>query len=244
VTDLNETPKETDPPGIDPTEIDAVVLDAGGVLLLPDPAALQDLLAPFGAKPDAERCRWAHYLTMRAVDDLHEVDWPTIDRAVAAELGVADEHLEAATVAVDTAYNDRNWVPIEGVAEALLALQAAGFALAVVSNASGTMEAQLARHEICSVDGGVHAEVAIVVDSAVVGVEKPDPAIFDFALNALGVTAERCLYVGDTVFFDVNGARAAGLHPVHVDPYGLCSTNDHHHVTALPDLVGALGIAG
>jgi putative hydrolase of the HAD superfamily len=229
---------------LDPTLIDAVVLDAGGVLLLPDPAALRELLAPFGVEPDAERCRWAHYASTRAVDELGQPDWRSIDRAVAAELGVPEARLDAATDAIDTAYNHRNWVPIEGAAEALRALQAAGYALAVVSNASGTMEAQLAQHEVCSVTGGTHAEVAVVVDSAVVGVEKPDPAIFDFALDALGVSADRCVYVGDTVFFDVNGARAAGLHPLHVDPYGRCPHDDHPHLTSITDLVASLDLLG
>jgi putative hydrolase of the HAD superfamily len=225
---------------IDPDRIDAVVLDAGGVLLLPDPAALRELMAPFGAEPDDERCRWAHYASTRAVDRLARSDWRAIDRQVAAHLGVPDEHLDAAIAAVTTAYDERPWRPIEGAAEALRALQAAGYALAVVSNASGTMEAQLAEHEICSVTGGEHAEVAVVVDSAVVGVEKPDPAIFRFALEALGVAPERCIYVGDTVHFDVQGARAAGLHPVHVDPYDLCEVRDHPHVPGLVELVGSL----
>jgi putative hydrolase of the HAD superfamily len=226
---------------LDPTLIDAVVLDAGGVLLLPDPGSLRELLAPCGTEPDDERCRWAHYATTRAIDRLARADWRAIDRIVAAELGVPDEHLDAAVDAIETAYDHRPWVPIAGAAETLRALQAAGYALAVVSNASGTMEAQLAAHEICSVTGGTHAEVAVVVDSAVVGVEKPDPAIFQFALDALGVAPERCLYVGDTVFFDVNGARAAGLHPVHVDPYGRCEIAGHPHISNLPDLTGALG---
>ena len=38
----------------------------------------------------------------------------------------------------------------------------------------------------------------------------------------LGVAADRTLHVGDTPAADVVGARAAGLHPVLVDPY------DHH----------------
>jgi putative hydrolase of the HAD superfamily len=224
----------------DLTGIDAVVLDAGGVLLLPDPEGLRELLAPFGAEPDDERCRWGHYASTRVVDQLGRADWRAIDRNVAAELGVPEEHLDAATDAIDKAYNTRPWVPIEGAAEALVALQTAGFPLAVVSNASGTMEAQLAHHDICSIDGETHAEVAVVVDSHVVGVEKPDPAIFRFALDALDVAPERCLYVGDTVFFDVNGARAAGLHPLHVDPYNLCPIPGHPHVRGIPDLVPLL----
>jgi putative hydrolase of the HAD superfamily len=229
---------------LDLRRIDAVLLDAGGVLLLPDPGPLRELLAPLGAEPDAERCRWAHYATTRAVDRLGRVDWPAIDRVVAQELGVPDEHLDAAVRVVEESYDGRPWVPIEGAAEALRALEAAGFPLAVVSNASGTIEAQLAEHEICSVTGGASATVAVVVDSAIVGVEKPDPAIFRLALDALGVEADRCVYVGDTVYFDVNGAAAAGMQTAHVDPYGLCTVGGHPHLGHVHDLVAQLQLAG
>ncbi|HZA76088.1 MAG TPA: HAD-IIIA family hydrolase [Acidimicrobiales bacterium] len=229
---------------LDPRRIDAVLLDAGGVLLLPDPGPLRELLAPFGAEPDAERCRWAHYASTRAVDRLGRVDWPAIDRVVASELGVPDEHLDAAVRVVEASYDGRPWVPIEGAAEALRALEAAGLPLAVVSNASGTMEAQLAEHEICSVTGGASATVAVVVDSAVVGVEKPDPAIFRLALDALGADAARSIYVGDTVYFDIDGAQAAGMQAAHVDPYGLCAIGGHPHLRHLRDLVAQLQPAG
>ena len=49
-----------------------------------------------------------------------------------------------------------------------------------------------------------------MIDSALVGVEKPDPAIFRAALEALGVAPEEALYVGDLYEVDVVGARAAG----------------------------------
>lgn len=224
------------------TRIQAVILDAGGVLLLPDPEALRQLLAPLDAEPDPERCRWAHYASARAVDRFGRADWRAVDRVVASELGVPDEHLDAAGRLIEEVYVRRPWVPIEGAAEALRALRATGFLLAVVSNASGTVEAQLAEHEICSVTGGASAEVAVVVDSAVVGVEKPDPAIFRLAFDALAVEADRCLYVGDTVYFDVDGARAAGMHAAHLDPYELCTIAGHPHVRDLYDLVGQLHV--
>jgi putative hydrolase of the HAD superfamily len=82
--------------------------------------------------------------------------------------------------------------------------------------------------------------VAVVVDSDVVGVEKPDPAIFGIALDALSLSPDGCLYVGDTVHFDVNGARAAGLRPVHLDPYRLCPHGDHPHVGSLAELAQEL----
>ncbi|HEY6310859.1 MAG TPA: HAD family hydrolase [Streptosporangiaceae bacterium] len=84
--------------------------------------------------------------------------------------------------------------------------------------------------------------VGVVVDSAVAGVAKPDPAIFRIALDALGVPPSRTvLHVGDSLRFDVAGALAAGLQPVHLDPYGFCPAPDGHpHIRALAELAGML----
>jgi putative hydrolase of the HAD superfamily len=219
--------------------IEAILLDAGGVLLLPDPAELRRALAPFGGTPDDETCRRAHYACMREVDRIGGPDWPAVDRVLLRVAGVADDKLDRAVSVVEEVYLRLPWVPVPDAADTLLALQAAGYPMAVVSNATGTMEQQLAEHRICTSDGGHSAQVAVVVDSEVVGVEKPDPAIFGIALDALDVPADDCIYVGDTVHFDVNGARAAGLRPVHLDPYRWCP-DDHDHVGSLTDLAGAL----
>jgi putative hydrolase of the HAD superfamily len=65
-------------------------------------------------------------------------------------------------------------------------------------------------------------------------VSKPAAEIFRYALEPLGVAAPDSLYVGDTVRYDIRGARAGGLQPVHFDPYGLCPERaDHPHVTSL-----------
>jgi putative hydrolase of the HAD superfamily len=127
------------------------------------------------------------------------------------------------------------WVAAPQAIDVLWSLSAAGYQLAVVSNAFGTVEADLQRLGICSVAGGTLPPVAVVIDSHLVGVAKPDPGIFNMALDALGVEPSRSIYVGDTVRFDVLGAQAAGLHPVHVDPFDLCH-GDHGHVASLAEL--------
>jgi|SRR4051812_29672197 len=217
--------------------VKAVVVDAGGVLLVPHPDGIRDALKPLGAEPDDETCRRAHYASMREVDRLQEANWPQVDRVFAAVAGVPEDRIEEAVPLIEDIYMRRPWVPCHGAAEALRSLQESGYQLAVVSNAGGTMEQQLMEHRICSVEGGQEAEVAVVVDSVVVGVEKPDARIFSFALDALGLEADRCLYVGDTVWFDVQGARAAGLRPVHVDPYRFCPDDDHPHIAELRSLI-------
>lgn len=43
---------------------------------------------------------------------------------------------------------------------------------------------------------------------------KPDPQPFRLCLQALGLKAPQAVYVGDDLRIDIDGARAAGLHPV------------------------------
>jgi putative hydrolase of the HAD superfamily len=217
--------------------ISAVLLDAGGVLLLPDPVALRAGFAPLGVVPSDEQCWRAHYASMHELDRIGWADWDAVDRLLAREVGVREDDLDAAVPLIEHLYQSVPFVPAPGALDGLRALEAAGYALAIVSNASGTMEAQLAEHRICAVGGGDAVEVAIVVDSEVVGVEKPDPRIFGYALDALGVDAESCVFVGDTVALDVRGAEAAGITPLHLDPYGFCLDTDHQHARSLHEVV-------
>ena len=217
--------------------IDAVLLDAGGVLVLPDPDRFRELLGPLGANPDDEMCRLAHYAGMRECDRLGAADWPAVDRVVARAAGVPEDRVDEALPAITRIYLDEDWIAAPGAAETLLALEAARLKLAIVSNASGRMEQMLLDNNICAAIEAPMARVAVVIDSHVVGVEKPDPRIFAFALSALDVAPERCLFIGDTVHFDVAGARNAGLRPLHLDPYGLCPDFDHDHLASLRDLV-------
>ena len=119
--------------------------------------------------------------------------------------------------------------------------------MGVVSNSNGTVEGDLRRVGVCYVpDGDGPApegiEMGVILDSAVVGVAKPDPGIFRIALDALNVPADgSVLHVGDSLRYDVAGALAAGLQPVHMDPYGLCpAPGGHRHITSLTELAQAL----
>jgi putative hydrolase of the HAD superfamily len=102
--------------------------------------------------------------------------------------------------------------PLEGARDALDATLAMGLRIAVVSNSDGRAEQHL-------IESGVRAGLEFVVDSQLVGVEKPDPRIFHLALDRLGVVPERAIYVGDLLSIDARGARAASMQFVLVDPY-------------------------
>ncbi len=101
-----------------------------------------------------------------------------------------------------------------GAAEVLARLARGGVRLGVVSNNDGRARA-LVDHL------GFAPYLAVVVDSAIVGVRKPDARIFTPALRALDLAPGRCLYVGDSYGHDVVGARAAGLRALLYDPLGV-----------------------
>lgn len=98
------------------------------------------------------------------------------------------------------------------VPEALARMRARGLTLVVVSNSDGTASRSLEA-------AGLLTYLSAVIDSAIVGYEKPDPRIFEHALRQTGARPERTLHVGDLYHADVTGARAAGIHAVLLDPY-------------------------
>jgi putative hydrolase of the HAD superfamily len=223
------------PPTLPPREaVDAVIFDAGGVLLLPDAELGRAAIA--GLHDESAPADWhrAHYAALVALEQMDPIDWSAHRRVIAAEIGVRDEHLDAAAALIDDVMTS-TWVAVDGAADTLRALAAAGYKLAVVSNAWGTMAQWLEQHRVCSVTDDELPHVGAVIDSHLVGIEKPDPRIFQLALDALDVVPARSLYVGDTVRFDVRGALGAGLRPVHVDPYGFCD-GTHAHIASLVEL--------
>ena len=202
---------------------DAVWLDAGGVLVLPDPTVLGPLLAWYGGSGDIERHRRAHYAAMavKSSQGAEERDWRDYDRAYVRSIEVPAGDVEEAARVLGTTRSAALWrYPIGDSRVALDALTAAGVPMGVVSNASGQIEDVLRRGGVCQVGAGAGVEVRCVVDSEVVGVAKPDPKIFDHAAAHFpGIDRRRIVYVGDSVTMDVGGARAAGLHPILLDPY-------------------------
>lgn len=127
--------------------------------------------------------------------------------------GVRHEDLEALRTELYRLHRERHlWTGMHpGTPAALARLRAAGCRLAVVSNSDGRVESALEA-------AGLAGHFEVVVDSALVGVEKPDPRIFRAALDPLGVRPEDALYVGDIWEVDVVGARAAGLAAALIDP--------------------------
>lgn len=100
-----------------------------------------------------------------------------------------------------------------GTHEMLDAVARAGWRLAVISNSDGRAEQNLRQQ-------GLGPEFEFVLDSADVGMEKPDPRLFQMAARRLGLHPSACVYVGDVLSIDVEGALGAGFGAVLYDAYG------------------------
>ena len=209
-------------------DVDAVLFDVGGVITLPDPVSLGAVLAPVGATATLVDLVRAHYVGMRAHAtsgrDGHEV-WLDYIEAYLEVAGVPADRRDEGFAAFTRVFGHHCWRhPVVETVTAMAHLAEGDIPLGVVSNANGHIEALIANLGLCQVGPGGGVPVAVVVDSGVVGVEKPDPAIFVPALEVmagLGVAPDRVAYVGDSLRYDLAGARAAGLVPVLLDPYDL-----------------------
>jgi putative hydrolase of the HAD superfamily len=222
--------------------IEAVLLDAGGVLVLPDPGLVRAQVVAAGLPPPSEETmRRAHYTAVASMDATGTEDLATYRTAY---LGACGAPAELAAQAVRLLKFSGRWSwPLPGALDLLTALIESGRRIAIVSNSDGTVAATLAEAGVCQVGSGVGADVAVIVDSYHAGMEKPDPRLFQLALAELGVGADRVVHVGDTARTDVDGATAAGVRPVHLDPYGLCPDppGGHAHIGALADLLSLIG---
>lgn len=119
------------------------------------------------------------------------------------------------------------WEVAPGTRQMLAELKRRGLRLAVISNWDQRLPLLLERLELAD----AFDSFAI---SAIVGVEKPHPRIFETALAALGVAAERALHVGDSRRDDVEGAQGVGMQALWLSPSG------GGDLTSLAELPGLL----
>jgi putative hydrolase of the HAD superfamily len=100
--------------------------------------------------------------------------------------------------------------PIPGMIELASELRKAGVKLAIISNSEGRMAELLA-------ELGWSETFHVVVDSGRLGIDKPNPGIFQHACAELGVACSELLHVGDSWQADVEGALGVGAQAVWFD---------------------------
>jgi HAD superfamily hydrolase (TIGR01509 family) len=90
------------------------------------------------------------------------------------------------------------------------------YRLGIVSNFYGNLQAVL--DEV-----GLSPSISVAVDSTLAGVKKPDPRIFQAALDGLRAGPAETVFVGDSLRRDMAGARGMGMRHVWLRPEGAAS---------------------
>ena len=242
-----------------PADIDAVIFDIGGVFTVPSHERIGVVLSDAGIEAPAlshASVHRGHFVGIRAFERtthttevMEQADWENYYQVLLQAVGVSDNDLYDGFVALKALLThptlpEHRPSPWSGVISENVAgfqrLAAAGVPVGVISNNDGTAHEQLLAVQVAQVGPGAFTEVSVIIDSGTVGVSKPDPAIFTHALEAMGVSPNRALYVGDTPHADVRGARAAGMPVVQLDPYNLYAGWDHLRVPDVGVLVDLL----
>ncbi len=208
-------------------DVELLCLDAGNTVVFLDHARVVRLCDTLGFATTVETLIRAEGVAKVALEEKRAVPvpWsrPEVPHSrgwaayVGAMLDAAGARRERMAGLLDALWDDHRrfnfWslVP-EGLVVALGRARAAGVRVAVVSNSEGRLDGLL-------VEVGVRPALDLVIDSALVGVEKPDPRIFRIALDRFGVAPDRALHLGDVYATDVLGARAAGVRAALVDPF-------------------------
>jgi putative hydrolase of the HAD superfamily len=154
-----------------------------------------------------------------------------------AGIGGDRDAIEAATDELEAMHLKRGiWdLVIDGAADALDRLRAAGLRLSLASNAEPLLRTRLG-------ELGLAHRFDHLAISGDVGVEKPDPRFFASALAAIKADPAHTIHVGDLYEIDVVGARAAGLEAVLVDVADLSADRDVRRIRSLAELPALLGL--
>lgn len=217
-------------PSVEPSlvrGVDLLCLDAGNTVIFLDHARLAELLAEVGFRttPAALVQAEGEAKALAETGGLVDVPWSARERpgalawgrmvaTIAVRAGMDDARasdLLAVAWREHEVFNLWRKVPA-GLGAALDAVRQRGVRVAIISNSEGMLEALFERL-------GIRRHFDAVVDSGVVGVEKPDPRIFQIAMDAFGVPRDRTLHLGDIVATDIEGARNAGIRGALIDPF-------------------------
>jgi putative hydrolase of the HAD superfamily len=117
----------------------------------------------------------------------------------------------------------------------LRAVKDAGLVVGLISNFEEWLEGMLIEMEIAHL-------FDIIVISGKEGIEKPDPAIFQLALERSGIAPQHAIYVGDHPKLDVEAAQAVGMDAVLIDRKGHHPNFDGDRIDTLDGLLRLLDL--
>jgi len=229
--------------------IRAVFMDAGNTLVFPKIELIIADLKEHGHASTPEDFYAAERIAKRKLDDWlwpkiragevpEQIDyyyWSEYLRELTGRLGAPEsERGELTRRLIENFQNIQLWSRVTPETAPFLEwLLAEGYLLGVISNSIGTLEDQLIRL-------GLARYFQTILDSAIVGIQKPHSGIFKLALQRLAVDGSEAVFVGDTYATDVGGAQLAGLTGVLIDSVAAYPEATCPRITSLPELRSVL----
>ena len=210
--------------------IEIVFFDAGGTILDPHPSFSElfaQTCAEHGFDVGPERVgevqeRIAPHL-VELLDEAGLDHGPTLSMDASrrfwtftytrflAELGITDTDMP--THLYETFSDPSSYRLYDDVRPSFDALEDAGYRLGLISNFDSWLQKMLVEMEV-----GHAFDTAVI--SGIDGIEKPDPGIYELAVERAGVDPASAVHIGDSPVMDMEPAQMAGLTPVLLDRAG------------------------
>jgi putative hydrolase of the HAD superfamily len=220
-------------------KLKALLFDFGGTLAFLDYELLAREFSREGRRLDALALEHAEYAGRAAIDQ-HLMGksgqavggaYEQFFRGWMEAAGIPEEEFRECAARFAAIHREATlWRVVRpGTFESLEAFKSAGYKLAIVSNAEGQVEADAKRF-------GLAPYFDVIIDSHIVGVAKPDPRIFQIALERLGVGSDEVKFTGDIYSIDVEGARAAGIEARLIDQHRRYTWVEHEKIRHIGEL--------
>jgi putative hydrolase of the HAD superfamily len=213
--------------------IRAVTFDVGGTLIEPFPsvgAVYAEVARQFGLDCCAETLtrQFRDFWSGRTRFEYTRQEWFEVVQHSFRGFGTVTHELFAEVYARFS--EAAAWRLFDDALPALDALRERGLRLAVISNWDDRLEPLLEKL-------GLREQFEHLSVSGKLGCHKPDAAIFEHTVQALGLKPENVLHVGDSEREDVGGARSAGFRPIRIRRAGPEEPHDIRELTELARLV-------
>lgn len=170
----------------------------------------------YSSQPGGEKQWWGVFLreVLSRLD--HDADWePLLDELYAAFS------------------NPAVWKVFPETRTTLESVRSRGLRMAVISNWDRRLPEILDNLELTD-------WFDTITVSAIEGIEKPAPGIFNATLDRLDIRPGETLHVGDSPLEDYEGSKAAGMIPVLVDRPGIFAGNGYRRIGSLAEVLDLL----
>ena len=159
--------------------------------------------------------------------------WIELYGLMLGEIGIENDVSDLAAEIYEEFGDGQRWQPYPDVLPTLAKLSDLGYKIGLVSNWDTRLTS-------LSIDTGLSRYLDFVISSATVGFLKPQPEIFELALERAETEPKDAIHVGDHYYADILGARSVGITPVLLDRNGTVPQADCLVINSLTELVDYL----